>query len=76
VGHDTRIGCCSVINPGAHISGSVDIGDGVLIGAGAVVLQGVRVGDGASWRRGSRDERCPFRRNGGRGAGATKGLVT
>jgi UDP-perosamine 4-acetyltransferase len=30
------------------VSGSVEIGDGVLVGSGAVLLQGIRVGEGAT----------------------------
>jgi sugar O-acyltransferase (sialic acid O-acetyltransferase NeuD family) len=44
VGHETRIGRGSVVNPGANLSGGVVIGEGALIGAGAVILQYLRVG--------------------------------
>jgi sugar O-acyltransferase (sialic acid O-acetyltransferase NeuD family) len=47
VGHETRIGSGSVVNPGANISGGVVIGSGVLIGTGAQVLQYLHVGAGA-----------------------------
>jgi sugar O-acyltransferase (sialic acid O-acetyltransferase NeuD family) len=47
VGHETRVGRGSVVNPGANLSGGVVIGEGVLVGAGAVVLQYRSVGDGA-----------------------------
>ena len=36
-----------VLNPGANVSGSVVIGDRVLVGGGATVLQGLRIGDDA-----------------------------
>lgn len=48
IGHETRVGRGSVVNPGANLSGAVTIGDGVLIGTGAQVLQGLTVGDGAT----------------------------
>lgn len=47
VGHETEIGCGSVVNPGANLSGGVVIGDGVLVGTGAQILQYLRVGSGA-----------------------------
>jgi len=47
IGHETRIGSGSVVNPGANISGGVVIGTGVLIGTGAQVLQYLHVGAGA-----------------------------
>ena len=47
VGHETEIGCGSVVNPGANLSGGVVIGDGVLIGTGAQILQYLHVGSGA-----------------------------
>jgi sugar O-acyltransferase (sialic acid O-acetyltransferase NeuD family) len=47
IGHETRIGSGSVVNPGANISGGAVIGSGVLIGTGAQVLQYLHVGAGA-----------------------------
>ena len=47
IGHETRIGSGSVVNPGANISGGVVIGTGALIGTGAQVLQYLQVGAGA-----------------------------
>jgi sugar O-acyltransferase (sialic acid O-acetyltransferase NeuD family) len=47
VGHETAIGCGSVVNPGANLSGGVVIGDGVLIGTGAQILQYLHIGSGA-----------------------------
>jgi|SRR5579863_3838848 len=47
IGHETRVGSGSVVNPGANISGGVVIGGGVLIGTGAQVLQYLHVGAGA-----------------------------
>jgi sugar O-acyltransferase (sialic acid O-acetyltransferase NeuD family) len=47
IGHETRIGAGSVVNPGANISGGVVIGTGALIGTGAQVLQYLHVGAGA-----------------------------
>jgi acetyltransferase-like isoleucine patch superfamily enzyme len=47
IGHDSRIGGGSVINPAANISGGVTIGRSVLVGTGAKILQYLHVGDGA-----------------------------
>jgi sugar O-acyltransferase (sialic acid O-acetyltransferase NeuD family) len=47
VGHETEIGCGSVVNPGANLSGGVVIGDGVLVGTGAQILQYLHIGSGA-----------------------------
>lgn len=47
LGHETRVGSGSVVNPGANISGGVAIGTGVLIGTGAQVLQYLHIGSGA-----------------------------
>ena len=47
IGHETRVGSGSVVNPGANISGGVVIGTGALIGTGAQVLQYLHVGAGA-----------------------------
>ena len=48
VGHETRIGRGSVVNPGANISGGVVVEDEVLIGTGAQILQYLTVGSGAT----------------------------
>ncbi len=47
IGHDTRIGDCSILAGACCVSGRVDIGAGCYIGGGATVRDGVRVGDGA-----------------------------
>ena len=47
LGHEAVIGVGSVLNPTVNISGGVELGEGVLVGTGAQVLQYVRVGDGA-----------------------------
>jgi sugar O-acyltransferase (sialic acid O-acetyltransferase NeuD family) len=47
VGHDSRLGDFSRLNPHACVSGTVTIGRGALIGANATVLQGLDVGDEA-----------------------------
>lgn len=47
IGHDARIGAFSTVLPGAHIAGSVTIGEAVLVGSGATILQGLTIGDGA-----------------------------
>jgi sugar O-acyltransferase (sialic acid O-acetyltransferase NeuD family) len=47
LGHETRVGRGSVVNPGANIAGGVVLGEGVMIGSGAQVLQYLHVGSGA-----------------------------
>jgi sugar O-acyltransferase (sialic acid O-acetyltransferase NeuD family) len=47
IGHETKIGSGSVVNPGANISGGVVIDSGALIGTGAQILQYLHVGAGA-----------------------------
>ena len=47
VGHDAYIGEFSSVMPLACVSGNCTVGKGVLIGAGATVLEGLRIGDGA-----------------------------
>jgi sugar O-acyltransferase (sialic acid O-acetyltransferase NeuD family) len=47
IGHESRIGRGSVLNPAANVSGGVVLGPGVMIGTGAVILQYVTIGDGA-----------------------------
>jgi acetyltransferase-like isoleucine patch superfamily enzyme len=44
VGHDTHVGDFSSIMPGAQISGGADIGERVLIGTGACLLNEVSIG--------------------------------
>lgn len=48
IGHEARLGACSVLNPGANIGGGTRIGAGVLVGSGAQVLQYLDVGEGAT----------------------------
>jgi hypothetical protein len=50
VGHDTTLGTFTCVMPGARISGDVTVGAGVLVGTGAVILQGLQ-------RRRRRDRR-------------------
>lgn len=52
VGHDARIGACSVLGPGTRVSGNVHVGEGVLIGTGVTIIEGrpgrpLRIGDRA-----------------------------
>lgn len=44
IGHDSRIGRCCAILPGARISGDVIVQDSVLIGSNAFIYQGACVG--------------------------------
>lgn len=48
LGHESRIGEGSVLNPTVNISGGVVLEEGVLVGTGAQILQYVRVGEGAT----------------------------
>lgn len=52
VSHDVTIGAFSTLSPGVRVAGNVHIGEGVFIGAGAVVVNGTSIsplviGDGA-----------------------------
>ena len=47
IAHDVVTGCHTVINPQANISGAVVLEDFTYIGAGAVIMQGKRIGKGA-----------------------------
>jgi sugar O-acyltransferase (sialic acid O-acetyltransferase NeuD family) len=48
VGHDARLGQSCMVNPLVAISGNVVLEDEVLVGAGAVILEGRHVGKGAT----------------------------
>ena len=48
IGHEARLGRGCVLNPTVNISGGVVLGEAVLVGTGAQVLQYVHVGDGAT----------------------------
>ncbi|MEQ8361404.1 MAG: acetyltransferase [Cyclobacteriaceae bacterium] len=48
VGHDVSVGAYSTIMPGCSISGNVKMGQGVLLGTGARMLQKVSIGDHAT----------------------------
>ena len=48
LGHEAVLGRCAVLNPTVNISGGVTLGDRVLVGTGAQVLQYVHVGDDAT----------------------------
>lgn len=48
VGHDVHIGSFSSVMPGVHLSGYVSLGESVLIGTGASVLQQIKIGDSAT----------------------------
>jgi sugar O-acyltransferase (sialic acid O-acetyltransferase NeuD family) len=45
LGHDCMIESFSSLMPSVNISGNVKIGRGVYIGAGAILLQGISIGD-------------------------------
>jgi sugar O-acyltransferase (sialic acid O-acetyltransferase NeuD family) len=45
LGHDSVINDFAALMPAVNISGNVSIGRGVYVGAGAVLLQGISVGD-------------------------------
>ena len=44
IGHDAHVRAFASLMPGVHISGEVDIGDGVYFGTGAAVINNVRLG--------------------------------
>lgn len=44
VDHDTRIDDYAHIAPGCHLAGTVDVGEGALLGIGTCVIPGVRIG--------------------------------
>jgi sugar O-acyltransferase (sialic acid O-acetyltransferase NeuD family) len=48
IGHESRIGAGSALQPGAGVAGGVTIGRGVLVGAGAQILQYLTVGPHAT----------------------------
>lgn len=48
IGHESRIGQFSVLNPTVNVSGGVVLGQGVLVGTGAQILQYVTLGEGAT----------------------------
>jgi len=48
IGHEARIGQYGVLNPTVNISGGADLGEGILVGTGAQILQYVRIGDNAT----------------------------
>jgi len=45
LGHDCYIDDFAALMPAVNVSGNVSIGKGVYIGAGAVLLQGISIGD-------------------------------
>jgi sugar O-acyltransferase (sialic acid O-acetyltransferase NeuD family) len=48
LGHEASLGRCAVLNPTVNISGGVGLGERVLVGTGAQVLQYVNIGDDAT----------------------------
>ena len=48
LGHESIVGRGSVLNPTVNVSGGVEIGDRVLVGTGAQILQYVTIGDEAT----------------------------
>ena len=53
IAHDVQAGAYSVINPHANVSGKVILGESVLVGASAVVHQGLTLEAGSSVGMGS-----------------------
>jgi sugar O-acyltransferase (sialic acid O-acetyltransferase NeuD family) len=47
IGHEARLGAGSVLNPTVNVSGGVHIGNSVLVGTGAQVLQNLTIGENA-----------------------------
>lgn len=48
VGHEARIGAGSVLNPTVNVSGGVHMGNSVLVGTGAQILQNLTIGESAT----------------------------
>jgi sugar O-acyltransferase (sialic acid O-acetyltransferase NeuD family) len=48
LGHESSLGRCAAVMPGANLSGGVVLEEGALVGTGAQVLQYLRVGQGAT----------------------------
>ena len=48
VEHDCILGDFVHISPGAHLAGSVKVGEGTQIGIGAIVIQGLKIGKWAT----------------------------
>lgn len=48
IGHETKIGPGSVLNPSVNVSGGVNMESSVLVGTGAQILQYVSIAEGAS----------------------------
>jgi sugar O-acyltransferase (sialic acid O-acetyltransferase NeuD family) len=46
VGHDTKVGRYSTLNPGVNLAGNVSIGEGCYLGIGSSVIQRISIG---SW---------------------------
>jgi len=53
IGHDVTIGIFCDIAPGATITGASQIEDSVFVGAGSVLINGLKIGEGASVAAGS-----------------------
>lgn len=53
LGHEARIGRCSVLNPTVNVSGGASLGARVLVGTGAQILQYLTIGEGATIGAGS-----------------------
>lgn len=47
LGHEARLGRCAALNPTVNVSGGVNIGEEVLVGTGAQILQYVNIGANA-----------------------------
>jgi sugar O-acyltransferase (sialic acid O-acetyltransferase NeuD family) len=45
IGHDSILGAFSSLMPGVHVSGEVRLGEGVYVGTGAAIINGVEVGE-------------------------------
>ena len=53
IGHDTRIGDYSRLQPGVNLGGHTVIGRGVTVGIGSTIIERLRVGDGTTVGAGS-----------------------
>lgn len=71
IGHDSGVGALSTLNPQAAISGDVTIGEGVLVGSTACVLQGWPLARVPWWGRARRP--CATSRPGRPSSGSRRG---
>ena len=76
IGHDTQLARLVSVNPRAVVSGACLLAEGCLLGAGSVVLQGLRVGEWATVGAAACvDARCNRKVDRQRGTGSVRVAV-